>query len=182
MKSSAKRNYEFHILPHTVNQNTDKKIIRSMYPHYAVELKVLFVYGADYKREMNIFFVPQSVRIAAALFLSFIFVAATVLYVIRRKLECLKNDFLSAVIDCWIPFIGGGNLRMEHRLERLIFVILLFGAFFIMSVFSGDLIDCVVSVLNAKISTFTQLAEINPPIHSMFELSGDEDLIREKLT
>lgn len=181
MESSAKRNYEFHILPHTVKQNTDEKIIRSMYPHYAVELKVLFVYGADYKREMNIFFVPQSVRIAAALFLSFIFVAATVLYVIRRKLECLKNDFPSAVIDCWIPFIGGGNLRMEHRLERLFFAILLFGAFFIMSVFSGDLLDCVVRVLNTKISTFSELADINPPIYSNLELYLHKDLIHEKL-
>lgn len=152
-----------------------------MYPYNTNELKVLFIYGSNFKREMNIFFVPPSVRIAAALVLSFIFVAAITLYTIRRKLRVLSNDLFSAVVDCWIPFIGGGNLRMDHRLERLFFGILLFGSFFIMCVFSGDLFDCVVSFLNSKINTFEKLAEINPSIYSVYELRSNEELIRQKL-
>lgn len=152
-----------------------------MYLHVKIKLKTLFVYGTDYKRKMNIFSVPESVTIVAALVLSFIFAAAITLYIIRRKLRRPPNEFLSAFIDCWIPFIGGGNLRMEHRLERWFFAILLFGAFFIMSVFSGDLLNCVVQVLNEKVSTFAELAEINPPIYSTYELYLHRDLIYEKL-
>lgn len=164
----------------TIN-TTDEKVPRLVYQYNMVELKVLFLYGTNFKREMNIFIVPPSVQMAAALVLSFIFVAAAALYVIRRKLRVLSNDFFLAVIDCWIPFIGGGSIRMQQRIERGFFGILLFGAFFIMSVFSGDLFDCVVSVLNAKVNTFAKLAEINPPIHSLYELHLNEDLIREKL-
>lgn len=173
--------YEFHIVPHTMSENTVKKVQRLVYPYNMIELKAIFSYGTDFKREMMIFIVPQSVKTVAVLVLSFIFVAAIALHIIRRKLRLPRNDFLSALIDCWIPFIGGGNFRMEHRLERLFFTILLFGAFFIMSVFSGDLLDCVVRVLNAKVSTFAELAEINPPIYSAFELYPNRDLIHEKL-
>lgn len=155
--------------------------MRFLYPYKTIELKILFIYGSNFKREKNIFFVPPSVQIAAALVLLFIFVSALTLYTLRRKLRVLSNDFFSAVVDCWIPFIGGGNLRMDHRLERLFFGILLFGSFFIMCVFSGDLFDCVVSFLNAKVNTFEKLARINPPIYSIYELSWNEDLIRQKL-
>lgn len=174
--------YEFHVIPHTILLNTaDDRIIRTVYPHDTSELKVLFVYGTNFRREMNIFYVPSHVRIAAALVLSFIFMAAIALYIIRQKLRMVNYDFFSAVGDCWIPFIGGGNLRMEHRLERFFFAILLFGAFFIISVFSGDLLDCVVTFLNAKVNTFEKLAEINPPIYTMRDLRSHEDITRQKL-
>lgn len=167
-------------MPHTLIA-TDYKISRLVYPNSVNELKVLFIYGTNFKREMNIFYIPPAVQIAAALVLSFIFVAAITLFMIRRKLRVLSNDLFSAITDCWIPFIGGGSLRMEHRLERLFFAILLFGAFFIMSVLSGDLFDCVVSVLNAKVNTFEKLAQINPPIYSFYELHLNEDVIRQQL-
>ena len=147
-----------------------------------MELKVLFIYGNDFQRQMNIFQnIPKSVQICGAMVLSFIFTAAAILCFIRRKFKLRRDGYLSTLIDCWIPFIGGGNLRMEHRLERWFFAILFFGAFFIMSVFSGDLFDCVVQVLNAKVSTFEELAEINPPMYTYPELHLHNDLIYEKL-
>lgn len=153
-----------------------------VYPYSTTELKVLFIYGTNYKRELNIFYVPPHVQVATALVLSFIFIAAIVLYIMRRKLRMANCDFFSALGDCWIPFIGGGNLRTVHRLERVFFAVLLFGAFFILSVYSGDLFDCVVTFLNAKVNTFTKLSEINPPIYSMQDLLAYEDRIHQKLT
>lgn len=165
----------------TLSKRTDEKIQRLLYPYSTMELRVVFVYGTDFQRQMNIFFIPKSVQFVGALVLLFISAAAIALYIIRKKLRLFRNDLLSALIDCWIPFIGGGNLQLEHRLERWFFAILLFGAFFIMSVFSGDLLDCVVRVLNTKISTFSELADINPPIYSNLELYLHKDLIHEKL-
>lgn len=174
--------FEFHVIPHTISPNSiDDKIIRLVHPFDAFELKVLFVYGPNYTREMNIFFIPMSVRMAAASVLLFIFMASITLYIIRHRLRMTNIDFFSAVGDCCIPFIGGGNIQIEHRLERLFFAILLFGAFFIMSVFSGDLFECVTSFLNAKVSTFARLAEINPTIQLMPELYSYEDIIRQSL-
>ena len=152
-----------------------------VYPYMTTELRVIFVYGTDFRREMNIFLIPRAVQIAGAMILTFIFAASITLYFIRRKLRLPRRDFMSALMDCWIPFIGGGNLQMHHRLEKWFFAILLFSAFFIMAVFSGDLIDCVVRVLHAKVSTFAELAEINPPIYSANELHSHGNLILEKL-
>lgn len=180
-QSPGKHTYEFHIIVHTLSKRTSEKMLRLLYPYSTVELRVIFVYGKDFDRRMNIFFVPKSVQLVGILVLLFIFAAAIFLYITRQKLRLPHNDFPSALFDCWIPFIGGGNLRAEHRLERWFFAILLFGAFFIMSVFSSDLLDCVVRVLNAKVSTFAELAEINPPIYSNIEFYLDSDLIYEKL-
>lgn len=175
-----KHTYEFHMMAYTMNESDDREQYL-VYPYDTVELKALFIYSSDFKRETNIFFVPKSVQIVAIMVLSFIFVATISLYIMRRKLRLVRNDFSSALFDCWIPFIWGGNLWLEHRLERCFFAILLFGAFFIMSVFSGDLLDCVVRVLNAKINTFAELAEINPPIYSPYELFLHRDMINKSL-
>lgn len=150
-------------------------------PYITDELKVLFIYGPNFKRETDIFSVPKSVVVVASMVLSFIFGAALLLYVMRRKLRLFRYDFLSATLDCWIPFIGGGILRPEHRLERWFFTILSLGAFFIMAVFSGDLLDCVVCVLIAKVNTFAKLAAINPPIYSPYELTTQQELVSGKL-
>lgn len=69
--------------------------------------------------------------------------------------------------------IGGGNLRIEHRFEKWYFGILLIGAFFIVSVFGGDLVDSVVCILNPKMLTFKDLAEMDTQIH--FYIDPDLD-------
>ena len=138
----------------------------SLYPYQSIQLVVVFVYGLDYQRELDLFAgIPSSVQLGAALIVSFISIAAIALYVIRRKYRLSRSNFSSTFFDCWIPFIGGGNLRMRHKYERLFFGILLFGAFFIMSVFAGDLLDSLLRVRNQKINTFEKLKERNSPIY-----------------
>lgn len=64
-------------------------------------------------------------------------------------------------MDCLIPFIGGGNLRMEHRFEKWFFGIMLIGGFFIIAVFGGDLVDTVVQIHSSKVKTYEDLAKTN---------------------
>lgn len=162
-------------------QVVDSEIVHDLYPYHSIELNTFFVYGTDFKRELNIFFVPKSVQIVAFVVLLLIGLAAIILRIIRQRLNLPRNNFMTTFIDCWIPFIGGGNLQMEHRAERWFFGILLFGAFFIMSVFSGDLLDTVIQVLNAKVSNFEELADINPPIYIDMDLYLHSDIIHGML-
>lgn len=96
---------------------------------------------------------------------SLLIVAVITLYAIRNRFELLGNVVGSVIVDCLIPFVGGGNLRMEHQFERWFFGILIIGAYFIVSVFGGDLVDSVVQIHNSKVETFDDLAKIKPSIY-----------------
>lgn len=146
------------------------KVSRFLYPYHSRVLKAIFVYGTDYKREIDIFSIQESVKVVAGLILFLLVVAIITLYAIRKRFSLRGNDIASCILDCLIPFIGGGNLRMEHRIEGRFSVVLLFGAFFIMSVFGGDLVDSVVRVLYTKIDKFEDLSEINPPVYCDMDL------------
>lgn len=132
-----------------------------LYPYHSIELVVIFVYGQDFTRHMNILLIPESIQLLAGLIMLFICLAAIVLCIIRRKLELQRNGFVSSFVDTLIPFIGGGNLRIEHKWEKWFFGILIIGAFFITSLFAGDFLDCVYLILSQKITRFEQLAQIN---------------------
>lgn len=135
---------------------------RPLYPYQSLELGVIFIYGKDFTRRMNFILIPESVLLLAGLIMLYICLSAAVLCIIRRKFNLRRSDMISAFIDTLIPFIGGGNLRIEHKWEKWFLGILLIGAFFITSLFVGDLLDCVHLILNQKVSTFEQLAKINP--------------------
>lgn len=121
----------------------------------------MFVYGTDFQRQRDIFLVPNSIILVTGLVLLFMILSAITLYIGRRIFKLPHASVTLSAIDCLIPFIGGGNIRMEHRFERWFFGIMLFGAFFIMAVFGGDLVDTVVQIHSSKIATFDDLAEVN---------------------
>lgn len=141
---------------------------------------VIFVYGTDFTRHMNIVFVPESIQTLAVLLVSFMSSATFVLYLMRRKLK-LRNGLTSTFIDIIIAFIAGGNLRVQHKLERSFFGILLIGVFFLISLVASDLLDCVYRILNQRISTFEQLTKINSSIYIKTALTLHKSIIREML-
>lgn len=148
-----------------LTSKSDKTMVSyPLYSYHSIDLVVLFVYGADFTREMNILFVPRSIQLLISSILLFKISAVIILYIIRRKFQLRRNDFMSALIDTMVAFTAGGNLRMGHKLERIFFGILLIGNFFIISLFSGDLLDCFYRILDQKVSTFEQLATMNPTI------------------
>lgn len=147
------------------------------HPYQANELAVLFFYGTNFTRQMNIVFVPKSVQLCAGLIVLFVGLGSIVLCIVRRKLKLPRNSLLSSFIDTMVAFIAGGNLRMQHKFEKWNFAIMLIGAFFITSCFVGDFLACVYP----KISTFEQLARINSPIYIADTLTMHSDNIREML-
>lgn len=152
-----------------------------LYPYESPKLALIFVYGTDSTREMNIVLVPESVRTLAISIGLFVILATTALCFMRRKLKLPRSGSTFTFIDVIIAFIAGGNLRMQHKFERWFFGILLIGTFFINSLFTGDLLDCVIRILNQRISTFQQLADINSPIYISKTLAMHEFNIRKML-
>lgn len=157
------------------------KIAYPLYPYQSVELAVIFVYGEDIQRQVNIWYMPGSVQGQAISIVTFMSLAAIVLCIIRRKFKLRRDGLLSTFIHTLVVFIGGGNLRMQHRFEKWFFGILLFGAFFITSIFTGDLLDCVYRILNQKISTFEELAGMNSPIYISRSLAANSMHVRNIL-
>lgn len=139
--------------------------LQYLYPFRTIELLVVFVYGDDFTRKMNILSIPKSVQIISGLIVFFMSSSAIFLSIIRKKWNFRRSSLVSSIMDTLIAFIGGGNLEMRHIFERWFFAILLFGAFFITSIFAGDLLDCVYQILHQKISTFEQLAATNSSIY-----------------
>ena len=135
--------------------------VYELYPYHSLDLVVAFIYGTDFTRQRNIFIIPTSVQVALGLVVTYIILSACILYVVRRKLKLPRASMTLALMDCLVPFIGGASLRMQHRFERWFFGIQLIAAFFIMSVFGGDLIGCIIRVFESKVDTFEELAKIN---------------------
>lgn len=162
---NRKRAYGLHFDSSLLSEKNIASEIYSLYPYKSTELKAVFVYGTDYSRAMNLNIIAPSTRTAAGVILLFIWFAAITLCVIRQKLGLSRAGFITSFIDCLIPFIGGGNIRVRHKFEGWFFGVLIFSAFLIMSVLGGDLVDSVIQIINSKISKFEQLAETNSTVY-----------------
>lgn len=156
--------------------------VRFPYPYHSRRLYSIFVYGTDYKRSIDIFRVSNLIKIVIALIALLLIVAILTLYTMRKLFKFPSSDAVSCTMDCLVLFIGGGNPRMGHRFERWFFGILMTGAFFIVSIFGGDLVDSVVRILNSKVRTLEDVIEINPSIHIETDLATNTLEILAMLT
>lgn len=165
----------------TTIETEDKSITYPLYPFDSTKLKILFVYGTEYQRQLNLFSVPKSKQALSILIILFLLLALIVLCLIRMRLKLPRSGFISTSIDMIIAFIGGGNLQMRNKFDRWFFAIMLVGAFFLNSIFTGDLLDSVYQLQNQKIETFEKLASINSPIYAHPTLSPYSDEIHAML-
>lgn len=134
-----------------------------LYPYDSNALCVIFVYGTDIQRGEHFAFVPSYTKALGIILTTYICLAAIVLLIIRKKLKLRRDGVLITSIDVMVAFVAGGNLRMQHRFERLFFGILLISAFFIVSIFTGTVLDSIYSISKQEV-TFDQLHKINSPI------------------
>lgn len=115
------------------------------------------------------------------LIIVFISLAACILYFVRNNLSLPRDSLASSFTDTFVTFVGGGSLRTNHRFEKLFFTIVLVGAIFMGSLWSGDIFDYIFRVQQYEVSTFDQLAEINAPIHLSKSLTKDSKNIEQLL-
>lgn len=157
--------YAIHFDSYFLPKNSKGTMSDHLYPYHSVDLAVLFVYGTDFEREMSMLLLPESVQTLNILIVIFLSVAATILCIIRKRLQLRRDGFISTFIDTMVAFTSGGRLQMRHRWEKWFFAILLFAAFFISSLYTGDVLFYIYRILDQKIDTFKQLAMINAPIY-----------------
>lgn len=152
-----------------------------LYPYQSSELVVLFIYGTDYQRQTNnnLFGKLQLILLNWTTF--FMILSAIVLCFIRRLSKLRRDGFISVLIDICVIFIGGGRLRMDHKLERWLFVIVSIGALFLNSFTLTSILFPSYLQPQRSIETFQQLAEIKPPFHIGRAFSRDEPIILEML-
>lgn len=70
--------------------------ITSLYPYRSIELSVVLIYEKDYQRNVDLFTIPVSVQLVVGLIALFVFLAAIALWVIRWKLNRVRNSFVVA--------------------------------------------------------------------------------------
>lgn len=158
-----------------------KNDLRLLYPFHTIKLQAIFVYGCDFTREMNILFIPKTVKMLTALIVIFVSLSAIFLSTIRKRLKLGRDGRVIAFLDTISAFIGGGHPRIVHKFEKYIFGILWVGAFFIITLFASDMLFYMYRILNQKITTFQQLSTVNSTIYNNPTLNVYENDIRQML-
>lgn len=152
-----------------------------LYPYRSKDLSVIFFYGSDYRRQINNNLFSKLKIFTFNWTNLFVIFAAIALCFIRRLHKLRRDGFISVLIDVVVIFTGGGNLRMDHKLERWFFVIMSIGAIFLNAICLEPTLFPSFLLNHRSISTFHQLAEINPPIYLRLVLRSNEHLIVEML-
>lgn len=153
-----------------------------LYPYHAREIVVIFVYGTDSNRQLSI--IPFPVCLLYLNYSMFVTIisAAVVLCYIRRTFKLRRDGYISSFIDTIVGFIGGGTLRIVHKLERYFFGILMIGGIFLVAIWTDKVLDHIYHIQFFEVDTLKKLSEIGrlPVFVSPF-WESDRDLLEEIL-
>lgn len=159
-------------------ENVNHQNTIDLYPLESLKLKSIYMYGNDHGRR-------SSSMILSALmnywFIPFWFVfTTTVLHLIRFKMNDDKPDISSSILDMIVIFFGGKSIRFRHYVENGFIIILLFGMFFISSLFVGDFLSKA-SVIRPirEFDRFEKVVNLNTPIY-FADFLGDEKRVAAK--
>lgn len=160
----------------TTTKSSASNII-PLYPFHSVNMAVLFVYSDDFKRQKcKVVLTRAGGYVLLLLTTSILFATATLSY-LRKKNKLRRAGFIPSFIDVYISFFGGGNLRVKHNFERLLFGILLIGFLFLTTFWLDVVLFPSFLIRDNSIETFKDLAKINPPIFSSFVFKEHEKSI-----
>lgn len=145
------------------------------FPYSSIRLYAIFVYGHDFNRNIDVFNLSTSLLIYGGVWIILTVLLATILWIGRQKLNHRRNEFTLALIDITVTYLAGGNLRMQHKIEKWFFGILLIFAFFLTSILTGDVLDQIYRVNSQKMSEFHELSQLNLSIYTHPSLSNQDD-------
>lgn len=144
------------------NESKSKQI--HLYPHEWSEAIIVFFYGSDYDRSLNRLMFSNLFMANIWNYGSLIMIILIV-FITRRIYKLRRDGISSCVIDIMVTVVGGGRLPFSHRSEKWIFSILLIAGIFINAIgIHGILFPSFINP-DRKISTFEELARVNPPIY-----------------
>lgn len=160
----------------------DKSIKKSpLYPYQSAKLFIIFYYGSDYERQRTHSFLTR-ISSMLNLWMFLFFILMTISLCVLRRIARLKRDGLfSTCIDISITFIGGGNVRIDHKIERWLFGIAFIAFFFLNAIWQNEYLYPSLLLPDKTIDTFKKLSKINPPIYLSLQLKAYNDVIVEML-
>lgn len=91
-----------------------------------------------------------------------------------RTSYCYSDDLSLIIIDVFIVFFAGGNLRIQQKLVKYFFALLLIGCFFLITINCVEIFFRGLKLHN--ITTFEELAETQSPVFIAYVLQNYEDL------
>lgn len=152
-----------------------------LYPYHTADLSVIFIYDTHHKPKFN-----NNLFSKLRLFVFnwtnlFVILAAVVLCIVRQWKKLRRNGFISVLIDVIVIFIGGGILRMDHRIERLFFAVVSFGAFFLNAICLGPTLFPSYLLPQQSVKTFHELAQMNAQIYIDLWFQNEKSLIIEMM-
>lgn len=154
----------------------DEKRGTFLYPYHSTEICVLFVYGTDYKRQANNSILKKLKPFVHWKSLIFVF-AIIALCFLRRMLKLRRDGLISAYIDIGIVVGGGGNLRIDNKIERMFFAIMFVAFFFLTALWLETTLYPSFLIPHRTIDTFNELAEVNTPVYISIKLKDKEQLV-----
>lgn len=128
--------------------------------HQLQQIRVIFVYGMDFERQ-PIYFGVLHYWINNYQWINFVIIIlfVIILYCLRRRASVRMDGSWLEVIAV---VIGGGIIRVHHKLEKVFFGISLISFFFLISIFLADFsMHSIISERFEKIDTFEKLAKRN---------------------
>lgn len=155
-------------------------VLFPLYPFNTIQLHAVFVYGTDFSRQMNILSIPKLVKMLARKSYSWVWQQSF-------SVLCVGNSHSNASIQCQQLLILSSlslvadDFKWHTNWKKWIFGILSLGAFFIISLFAGDMLFYMYRILNQKVNTFQELSTIETPIHSNPTLTMYGDDIQKML-
>lgn len=171
---------ELHFSSYSLRSKNDPKI-KASYPYHSIKLSGIFVYGQDVGRNIEIFHVSRSLAAECVFYWIITIVLVFILWIGRRKLKLQRNGFSITYLDIFSALWAGGNIRAQHGFEKWFFGIVMIGAFFLIPILTGDLLDMFYSVLDSKVSTFSELTTTNLSIYMHPILKNHDENILEMI-
>lgn len=163
-------------------ETESKKMQRPIAGSEQSQIRVFFVYGADFSRNRNLFSTSQCMNnVIIWLTIATLLSSTIILYLLRHFVQVQRLDFVASFLDVFVVVFGGGSIRYRHRLEKIFFAITLIGAFFPVSLYLADF--SMHSVLNEpqKVDTFAKLAKQNVTFRLTSTLATERSNINKML-
>lgn len=145
-----------------------------LYPYQMIRCRVIFIYGSDYSRQPA----HHGFDVGNYGLFNVLIVIISILLLILRWQANLQKDISINFLEACAIFYGGGNIRAEHKLERIFYAIALIGMFFLISLILGDFsMKSIVSQRFEKIDSFSKLAERNMDFFITYTLTEHKEQI-----
>lgn len=149
----------------------------SLFNYHPTELRMMLVYGTDLEHSQKgiftTYFEYKSNQATFAFFYGF----PVILLVIRRILRLRHDGYISCVIDIAVGFLGGGNIRITHWIEKWFFSVIWIAAFFLNAIYFTLVFGTVWTNFNDIGKSVGDIAMLNTPIYLSPDLEENEQSI-----